>query len=161
MRSNKTFILLILFMICVGAANAQTGYKSAADKVKISGKTIVAKSKAYVNLMPMIIDEKQKRNCSRDGSLIAPVTIETNDKTNLPGGFEIKRIWLKSGDFWQSAVFNKDETVVKENSISSIARACPDSKFKVNEPVKIVVEIKHKGKTYFVASNQTKLERVY
>jgi len=160
---NKTiFTFLILILSAVGA-NAQTGYKTAKEKIKIGGKSIVVKSEVYLNLMPQIIsdDPKEKPDCLKSGSLIAPVTIESADKLKLPKEIEIKQLWIKSGDVWQQVQISKNETNKKENSIYSIARTCPNGKINRESLITLVVELKYKGKSYFVRSNQTKLMAVY
>ena len=161
MNLKKITVFLFLIFLAAIAANAQKSYKSAAQKIKLAGKTIVVKSEAYVNLMPTVIDENQKQDCAKTGTLIAPVTIETVDNSRLPSALKIERLWIRSGGIWRQYLFNKDETSVRKNSIYSVARGCPDPGFKIDEPVKIVVEIKRKGRSYFIASSQTQLEKAY
>jgi len=164
MSLKKTIAFLFLILFSVVAANAQKSYKSAASKVRIAGKTIVAKSSVYINLMPGVMDENQgktKQICSETGSLIAPFLIETNNNSSLPKGIQFKSIWIKNNGFWWSNTPNKAETETKENSISSVARACPSSKLTADKPIKVVIQVTYKGKSYFISSNQTKLEKVY
>lgn len=162
MRNKTIFTFLILILFAVGA-NAQNGYKSAKEKVKIGGKNIVVKSNVYLNLMPQVVSDNpiEKPDCSKSGSLIAPVTIETADNSKLSKGIEIKQVWIKSNDVWRQIQFNKDETDKKENSIYSIARACPNYEIKPEKIIIVVVELKYKGKSYFVRSSQTKLVAAY
>ena len=139
-------------------AQAQSGYKTATEKVKIGGKNIVVSGNIYVNLMPMVFEESQKNiDCSKSGNLIAPATIETEDEKKLPTNLEIKKYWIKNNGIWLSMSFNKDETETKANSIYSVARTCPNDKFNVDIEIVAVVELKYKGKSYFVRSSQTKL----
>lgn len=161
MCCKKTIALLFLILFVAGAASAQKSYKSAADRVKIAGEPLVVRSEIYVNLMPSAVIENQTRDCSKTGTLIAPVTIVTANDSSLPKDVEIKRIWIHSDGFWRDFSFNANETNVMEKSLYTIARACPDSKLKVDKPIKVVVEIKHKGKSYFIRSSQTKLEKVF
>lgn len=162
MRNKIISILSILMLFALGA-NAQTDYQTAKEKVKIGGKNIVVKSEVYVNLMPGVISDNQneKPDCSKMGKLIAPVTIETANGARLPKGFEIKQIWIKNNDAWRQIRFNKDETNVKETSIYAVARDCPNEKFNADKEIIVVVELKYKGKSYFVRSSQTKVEKVY
>lgn len=152
--------MLLLFGII---ANAQNGYQSAKEKVKIGGKQIVVKSNVYLNLMPQVSGDKptEKPDCSKSGALIAPVTIETANGSKLPSGIEIKRIWIKNSGVWQQIQFNKDEINIKANSIYSVARDCPKNEIKPEKETIIAVEFNYKGKSFFVRSSQTKLEAAY
>ena len=163
MRSKKLLILFSLVFIFIGghSAQAQRSYKSAAGTIKLGGKTIIAKSEAYLNSMPTVVDQNQKRDCSKNGNLIAPVTIQTDDRANLPRGITVRRIWIRSGVFWQQFNFNANETSVKAEAISAIGRTCPNAKIIADQAVKVVIEIRYKNKSYFVSTDQTKLEKVY
>lgn len=162
MRHNTLFTILILMLFAV-AANAQNGYQAAKEKVKIGGKQIVVKSEVYLNRMPqaMVLNPNLNLDCSKSGSLIAPVTIESANGSTFPKGIEIKQIWIKNNNLWLKFRFNKDETNVKESSIFSVGRECPNDKFDDEQTVIIVVELKYKSKSYFVRSNQTKIEKVF
>ena len=114
--------------------------------------------------MPQSIDDDKpvgKTDCSKSGTLIAPVTIETFDNSKIPKGIEIKQIWMKNNDSWRQIHFNKDETNAKENSISSVARDCPNYVIKPEKKIIVVVELKYNGRNYFVRTSQTKLETAY
>jgi hypothetical protein len=154
----STFFILTLFAV---GANARTGYESAREKVKIGGKNIIVKSQVYLNLMPGAISENEIEDCSKTGKLIAPVTLENTNGGRLPKQIEILRVWIKNNDSWRQISFNKDEINHKESSIYAVARACPNEKFKAEKEIIVVVELKYKGKSYFVRSKQTETEKVY
>ena len=113
--------------------------------------------------MPQVIGDNpnEKIDCSKNGSLIAPITIESVNSSKLPKGIEITRLWIKNNGVWIQTKFNKDETNAKETSIYAVARDCPNEKFNADKEIIAVVEIKYKGKSYFVLSNQTKLNKAY
>ena len=162
MRNKITSALLSLMFLGI-LANAQNGYQSAREKVKIGGKQIIAKSEIYLNLMPQSIEDKPvgKVDCSKSGTLIAPVTIETFDNSKLPKGIEIIRVWMKNNDGWRQIQFNRNERSIKETSINSVARACPNYVIKPEGKIIAAVEVKYRGKNYFVRTSQVKLEVVY
>jgi hypothetical protein len=154
-----TFLILILF---AASAGAQNGYQSAKETVKVGGKRIVVKTNVYLNLMPQIIDDNPiKPDCSKSGSLIAPATVETANNSKLPTGIEIRQVWIKSNGVWRQIQFHKDETNKKENSIRSVARACPNNDIKQEKEIIVAIELKYKGKSYFVRSSQTKIQTAF
>ena len=159
----KTISTLFILLLFGAIANAQNGYQSAKEKVKIGGKQIVVKSSVYLNLMPQISGNNptEKTDCSKSGALIAPVTIETANNSELPAGIEIKRIWTKNSGVWRQIQFNKGETDIKANSIYSVARDCLKNEIKPEKETIIAVEFDYKGKSFFVRSSQTKLEAAY
>lgn len=162
MRNKTIYTILILMLLAVGV-NAQGSYQTAKEKVKIGGKNISVKSEIYVNLMPQVIGDNpnEKIDCSKNGLLIAPITIESVNNSKLPKGIEITRLWIKNNGVWSQIKFNKDETNAKETSIYAVARDCPNEKFNADKEIIAVVEVKYKGKSYFVLSNQTKVQKAY
>jgi len=153
----KLIITLTIMIFTAIGVVAQNGYKTATEQVKIGGKNISVSGNIYVNIMPRIIDDNQKIDCAKNGNLIAPMMIETVDKKKLPSNLTVKQIWIKNNNIWQKILFNREETESKESAISTVARACPSDKFDVDKEIIAVVELKYKGKTYFVRSSQNKL----